>query len=36
MLGISGFIMHGLCRGLNGLYVFQQAVSMLLVSQFLT
>jgi hypothetical protein len=23
MLGLSGFIMHGLCRGLNGLHVFQ-------------
>jgi hypothetical protein len=36
MLGFSGFIMHGLCRGLNGLYVFQQVESMPLVSQFLT
>ena len=22
-MGLSGFIMHGLCRGLNGLYVLQ-------------
>jgi hypothetical protein len=36
MLGLSGFIMHRLCRGLDGLYVFQQVVSMLLVSKFPT
>jgi hypothetical protein len=36
MLGLSGFIMHGLCRGLDGLYVFQQVVSMLLMSKFPT
>jgi hypothetical protein len=36
MLGLSGFIMHGLWRGLDGLYVFQQVVSMLLVSRFPT
>jgi hypothetical protein len=23
MLGLSGFIIHGRCRGLDGLYVFQ-------------
>jgi hypothetical protein len=23
MLGLSGFIMQGLCRGLDGFYVFQ-------------
>jgi hypothetical protein len=36
MLGLSRFIMHGLCRGLDGLYVFQQVVSMLLVFRFPT